>query len=162
MSSPDTEVRVLTASHDLDDYDILAMNMLSVAVPYQTTESLRKLIWAAMVTYVFGNSSVDHVIRRYGHLWEHRSHKSFESDARLLVLRSTQEDVAHIAERLEKTSVSPRLGAFVCEISALPLRGDLQGCLWASTARLHLRNGSGHSHVVGAVGLGARSTLHGR
>lgn len=118
MSSPDEEVRVLTVSHDLDDYDILAMKMLSVAVPYQTTESLRKLIWAAMVTYVFGNSSVDHVILRYGHLWEHRSDKSFESDARLLVLRGTQEDVALIAERLEKTSVSPRLG-HLCSRSAL-------------------------------------------
>ena len=118
MPSADTEVRVLTASHDLDDYDILAMNMLSVAVPYRATESLRKLIWAAMLTYVFGNSSVDHVIRRYGHLWERRGKKSFESDPRLLILRSTQEDVALIAEKLEKTSTSPRLG-HVCAKSAL-------------------------------------------
>ena len=118
MSSADTEVRFLTASHDLDDYDILAMNTLSVAVPYQTTESLRKLIWAAMVTYVFGNSSVDHVIRRYGHLWEHRSDKSFESDQRLLILRSTQDDVTRVAEKLEETSTSPKLG-HVCAKSAL-------------------------------------------
>jgi hypothetical protein len=120
MSSADndTEVRVLTASHDLDDYDILAMNTLSVAVPYRTTESLRKLIWAAMVTYVFGNSSVDHVIRSYGNLWEHRRDKSFESDPRLLILRSTQEAVMRIAETLEKTSTSPRLG-HVCAKPAL-------------------------------------------
>lgn len=118
MSSANTEVRVLTASHDLDDYDILAMRTLSVAVPYRTTESLRKLIWAAMVTYVFGNSSVDHVIRRYGHLWENRIDKSFESDTRLLILRSTQEDVTYIAEKLEKTSTSKKLG-HVCSKSAL-------------------------------------------
>jgi len=51
MSSTDTELRVLTVSHDLDDYDILATNNLSVAVPYKTTETLRKLIWAAMVAF---------------------------------------------------------------------------------------------------------------
>jgi hypothetical protein len=118
MSSADTEVRYLTASHDLDDYDILAMETLSVAVPYKTTESLRRLIWAAMVTYVFGNSSVDHVIRRYGHLWERRADKSFESDPRLLILRNTQEDVKYIAEALEKTSISQTLG-HVCAKSAL-------------------------------------------
>ena len=118
MSSADAEVRVLTASHDLDDYDILATNTLSVAVPYRTTESLRKLIWAAMVTYAFGNSSVDHVLRRYGHLWEHRDDKSFESDPRLLLLRSTQEDVTHIAGQLEKVNPSPKLG-HVCAKSAL-------------------------------------------
>lgn len=118
MLSTNPEVRLLTTSHDLDDYDILTMNMLSVAVPYKTTESLRKLLWAAMVTYIFGNSSVDHVIRRYGHLWQHRGDKSFESDPRLLALRSTQEDVTHIAERLEKASTSPKLG-HVCAKSAL-------------------------------------------
>lgn len=102
----DTEVRVLAKTHDLDDYDILTINALSVAVPYQTTESLRKLIWAAMVTYVFGNSSVDHVVRRYGHLWDHHANKSFEKDSRLLILRGTYEDVAQIAEKLETITAS--------------------------------------------------------
>ena len=72
MPEPDQEVRFLTASHDLDDYDVISTQTLSVAVPYKTTEGLRKLIWAAMVTYIFGNTSVDHVIRRYGGLWETR------------------------------------------------------------------------------------------
>ena len=71
-----------------------------------------------MVTYVFGNSSVDHVIRRYGHLWEHREDKSFEADPRLLVLRATYEDVAEIASALENTSASSQLG-HVCAKSAL-------------------------------------------
>jgi len=53
MSTSDAELHILTASEDLDDYDILAINTLSVAVPYRTTESFRKLIWAAMVTYMF-------------------------------------------------------------------------------------------------------------
>lgn len=118
MPSADNEVRVLIASDDLDDYDILAMKTLSVAIPYKATESLRKLIWAAMATYVFGNSSVDHVIRRYGHLWERRSNKSFESDPRLLILRGTQEDVSLIAETLENIDTSPSLGQ-VCAKSAL-------------------------------------------
>jgi len=118
MSSDPVEVRVLTASHDLDDYDILSMNALSVAVPYKTTESLRKLLWAAMVTYVFGNSSVDHVIRRYSHLWERREDKSFETDPRLLALRATYEDVEGIASALEKASTPSHLGQ-ICAKSAL-------------------------------------------
>ena len=118
MSSDIPEVRYLTASDDLDDYDILAMNTLSVAVPYKTTGGLRKLIWAAMVTYAFGNSSVDHVIRRYGHLWRQRSNRCFESDPLLLILRGNQEHVAHIAEKLEGTGRSVLLG-HVCAKSAL-------------------------------------------
>jgi hypothetical protein len=116
--SNDPDVRYLTASSDLDDYDILAINTLSVAVPYRTTESLRKLIWAAMVTYVFGNSSVDHVIRRYGHLWNKRTDQSFENDPLLLILRGNQEDIEHIAERLEKTVPTTQL-SHVCAKSAL-------------------------------------------
>jgi hypothetical protein len=111
------EEHVLTSSHDLDDYDVLSTNTLSVAVPYRSTESLRKLIWAAMVTYVFGNSSVDHVIRRYGHLWEHRANKSFETAPCLLILRATYEDVAQIANKLE-TVVTSRL-EHLCAKSAL-------------------------------------------
>jgi hypothetical protein len=119
MSSETIDVRVLTASHDLDDYDILEMSTLSVAVPYRTTESLRKLLWSAMLTYVFGNSSVDHVIRRYGHLWDKRKDKSFESDPCLLILRSTYEDVARIAVALEAVDLSDTTLGRICAKSAL-------------------------------------------
>lgn len=118
MSTSDEEIRVLTASRDLDDYDIISAGALSVAVPYQTTESLRKLIWATMMTYSFGNSSVDHVVRRYGGLWERRTDKSFESDPRILILRSIYEDVAAIAGRLQSVPSSDTLG-HVCAKSAL-------------------------------------------
>lgn len=118
MQAPNVEIRYLTASHDLDDYDLLSTETLSVAVPYKTTEGLRKLIWAAMVTYVFGNSSVDHVIRRYGHLWDKRTDKSFESDPRVLILRRTYEDVSTIADRLVKVEVTGSIGQ-VCAKSAL-------------------------------------------
>ena len=116
-SPPEPELRVLTSSGDLDDYDVLGMNTLSVAVPYETTESFRKLIWAAMVTYVFGNSSVDHVIRRYGNLWEKRKDKSFETDPTLLILRANQEDVARIAKNLEGSETSG--SGPICARSAL-------------------------------------------
>lgn len=112
------DIRYLTSSHDLDDYDILSTHTLSIAVPYKTTESLRKLIWAAMVTYVFGNSSVDHVTRRYGYLWDKRQDKSFETDPRVLLLRRTYEDVATVADRLQRTSAGDSLGQ-VCSKSAL-------------------------------------------
>jgi hypothetical protein len=59
-----------------------------------------------MVTYVFGNSSVDHVIRRYSHLWGHQANKSFEQDPQLLILREAYEDVAQIAEKLEAITTS--------------------------------------------------------
>lgn len=118
MSEDDPEIRYLTVNEDLDDYDILATRTLSVAVPYKTTEGLRKLIWAAMVTYGFGNSSVDHVAKRYGHLWDRRRDKSFESDPLLLILRGNQEDITQIAEKLEATNPGSRLGQ-LCAKSAL-------------------------------------------
>lgn len=118
MSEDDPEIRYLTSSEDLDDYDILATTTLSVAVPYETTESLRKIIWAAMVTYGFGNSSVDHVAKRYGHLWDRRRDKSFEMDPLILILRSNQQDISAIADTLEATTTGSRLGQ-VCAKSAL-------------------------------------------
>ena len=44
------DVHVITSSRDLDDYDIVSTKTLSVAVPNRTTESFRKLIWAAMAS----------------------------------------------------------------------------------------------------------------
>ena len=81
MSSNDSEeqdVRIITSSHDLDDYDIIATNLMSVAVPHQTNEEFRKMIWAAMVPYSAGNSSVDNVLRRWKVYWNRRSDKSFQ------------------------------------------------------------------------------------
>jgi hypothetical protein len=118
MPEDDPEIRYLTSSGDLDDYDILSTGNLSVAVPYTTTESLRRMIWAAMVTYGFGNSSVDHVAKRYGHLWERRRDKSFEVDPLLLILRSNQEAIRDIADTLEATKPGSSLGQ-ICAKSAL-------------------------------------------
>jgi hypothetical protein len=114
---PPEEVHVLTSSSDLDDYDILSTQTMSVAVPHSTTESFRKLIWAAMAAYGFGNSSVDHVMRRYGHLWDRRKDKSFERDARTLALRGVVTTVKEIADALDRVPVSG-LGQ-VCAKSAL-------------------------------------------
>jgi len=112
------ELRVLTSSRDLDDYDILMTNLLSVAVPHSTTEGFRKLIWAAMVTYGLGNSSVDNVIRRYDHMWDRRKDKSFQTDPRILALRTTAKLIHQIAESLEQTKIEPRLG-HICAKAAL-------------------------------------------
>ena len=78
MTSNDEDLQdleIITSSNDLDDYDILSTNLMSVAVPHQTSEEFRKMIWAAMVTYSMGNSSIDHVMRRYAFLWEKRHDK---------------------------------------------------------------------------------------
>lgn len=113
----DAEIHVITSSSDLDDYDILSTRMMSVAVPHTTTESFRKLIWAAMATYVFGNSSVDHVMRRYAYLWDRREGRSFEDDRRVLALRETVSIVKEIADALDRVSVKT-LGP-ICAKSAL-------------------------------------------
>ncbi len=119
MSEPnEIEFEVLTSSPDLDDYDILTTQMLSVAVPYQSTENFRKLIWAAMVTYAFGNKSVDHVIRRYEYLWDQRKDKSFEQDPNILILRETNETIKLVSDRLEKHITSDQLGE-ICTKAAL-------------------------------------------
>ena len=71
-----------------------------------------------MVTYSFGNQSVDHVMRRYGHLWEERENKSFETDQFLLILRSNNEAIANIADKLEGFSTTDKPGA-VCAKAAM-------------------------------------------
>jgi hypothetical protein len=112
------EVQVLTSSRDLDDYDIIATNLLSVAVPSQTTESYRKMIWAAMVTYGLGNSSVDHVMKRYGFMWDKRSDKGFERDPRLIALRDIVGIVAATADELDRLAPAASLGS-ICSKAAL-------------------------------------------
>lgn len=114
----ESDVGVFVSSHDLDDYDILSSMTLSVAVPYRTTESFRKVIWAAMTTYGLGNSSVDHVLRRYGHLWDSRSDKSFQRDSRIVALRTVCDTVDKISHALEEQQVERRLGP-ICAKAAL-------------------------------------------
>jgi hypothetical protein len=113
-----SELRVLTSSRDLDDYDILATMTLSVAVPHKTTESFRKMIWAAMATYGFGNSSVDHVMKRYGYLWDRRENKGFQRDPKTIALRSIASLVDEIAGELAHIAPSVGLGS-ICAKAAL-------------------------------------------
>jgi hypothetical protein len=115
---PDPELRVLTSSRDLDDYDILAMPMISAAVPHRTTESFRKLIWATMLTYAWGNTSVDYVLKRYAYLWEKKKNKSFQRDPRILALRDMVETVNHVANNLDELKLSGSLGR-ICARAAL-------------------------------------------
>ena len=121
--SDEIEVRLLTSSQDLDDYEILSIRTMSVAVPYQTTGSFRKIIWAAMVTYAFGNQSVDYVLRRYGGLWERKKKQSVERDPRVLLLRESSEMIKEISNRLAQYTPSDRLGdicskASLCRLEA--------------------------------------------
>jgi hypothetical protein len=113
-----TSTSTSTSSRDLDDYDILSTMTLSVAVPYRTTESFRKLIWAAMATYGFGNSSVDHVLRRYGFMWDRRADKSFQHEPRIIALRSIAEAANEIANALDRVTVGSGLGP-LCAKAAL-------------------------------------------
>lgn len=124
-----SDLRVLTSSRDLDDYDILSTMTLSVAVPHRTTESFRKLIWAAMATYGFGNSSVDHVMRRYGHLWDRRTVKSFQQDPRVIALREFAELIKEVADALDRVKPAPGLGR-LCSKAAL-----CRGCVKTRRSR---------------------------
>jgi hypothetical protein len=114
----DPEWRVLTSSRDLDDYDILAMPMISAAVPHKTTESFRKMIWATMLTYAWGNTSVDHVLKRYAHLWEKRKHQSFQRDPRILALREMVGVVDQVANKLDEVELTGGAGR-ICARAAL-------------------------------------------
>jgi hypothetical protein len=114
----EVELRVLTSSRDLDDYDILALNMISAAVPHNTTESFRRLIWGAMVTYAFGNTSVDHVLRRYDYIWQRFKRHAYEVTPQILALRKMVITVDRIANALESKNVGDAFGP-VCAKSAL-------------------------------------------
>lgn len=113
-----SEVRVFKSSSDLDDYDILLLHTISAAVPHTSTESFRKFIWAAMVTYSFNNKSVDHVMRRYHWAWERCKKNVFEKNPRILILRELVALVNQIAERLEERKDQNTLGQ-ICAKAAL-------------------------------------------
>lgn len=112
------ETHVLTSSRDLDDYDIIATNLLSVAVPHQTADGFRKMIWAAMVAYGFGNASVDHVLKRYGFIWDQRSDKGFQRDPRVIALREIADIAAEIAVELGRVTTTAAAGQ-ICSKAAL-------------------------------------------
>jgi hypothetical protein len=114
----DIEIRVLTSTRDLDDYDVLALNTISAAVPHKTSDGLRKLIWAAMVAHMFGNKSVDHVLRRYEHLWERFRPHARETSPQILALRQMAAQVDAIASALERVDPGALIGQ-ICAKSAL-------------------------------------------
>jgi hypothetical protein len=111
------KLHVLTSSHDLDDYDIISSNTMSIAVPHRASNSFRKLLWAAMVTYGFGNTSVDHVLRRYGPLWERTVSRSLQGDPRLAALREIVNAIKQIARELDR--VKPIGSGPICARAAL-------------------------------------------
>lgn len=117
MSSAD-DVRVVTRSSDLDDYDIISIQSISAAVPHKTTESFRHYIWAAMATYAFGNKSVDHVMRQYDYIWQRVRNGVFEKNPRILLLRSMMEKIQTISNDLEMKETKNEL-CFVCSKAAL-------------------------------------------
>lgn len=114
----EVEVRVLTTSRDLDDYDILSIMPISAAVPHQTTESFRKYIWAAMVTYAFGNKSIDHVMSKYDYMWQHFKESAFERNPQILILRELVELIDEIASDLESFEVESSTSK-ICSKAAL-------------------------------------------
>ena len=114
----DIEVHVLTSSQDLDDYDVLALRNISAAVPHKTSDSFRKLIWAAMVTYAFGNKSIDYTLRRYDWLWEKFKPHARETNPQFLALRAMMVYVDHASSALEKAE-APTSSGQICAKYAL-------------------------------------------
>lgn len=112
------DVRIMTRSRDLDDYDILSIASISAAVPHKTNESFRHFIWAAMSTYAFGNKSIDHVMKRYDYVWQRYRKGIFEHNPRILLLRRLMEIIQQASSRLESNDIKDDLG-LICAKSAL-------------------------------------------
>jgi len=117
QSPPDEETRVLYSSNDLDDYDVLVTQTLSVAVPHHATKAFRRLIWGAIATYSLGNESVDHVLRRYECEWQ-QFYEGCKELSQIGALRNTTEIVDAIAQVLEAVDPGSSVGR-ICAKSAL-------------------------------------------
>jgi hypothetical protein len=113
----DAETRVLSSSGDLDDYDILSNGILSAAVPHNTTDSFRRLIWGALATYSLGNESVDHVLRRYDYEWQQFRNGNKERP-QISALRRVTEIVNATAHLLEDVDPGASVGR-ICAKAAL-------------------------------------------
>jgi len=118
LDNESVEVRVITKSRDLDDYDILSIQSLSAAVPHETTESFRHFIWAAMATYAFGNKSIDNVMKNYDYIWQRYKKGVFENNPRILLLRSMTKEIKQAADALEAIEIEDNLSQ-ICAKAAL-------------------------------------------
>ena len=118
MNDEALDVRIMTRSRDLDDYDILSIQAISAAVPHQTSESFRHYIWAAMATYAFGNKSIDHVMKRYDYIWQRYRKGIFESNPRIMLLREMAKKIELAAHALEETEIESDL-PLICAKAAL-------------------------------------------
>lgn len=112
------ELHLITSSRDLDDYDVLIVGNISAAIPHEATESLRRFIWGSLVTYQFGNTSIDHVLRRYDYLWERYKADAKGVDPHISLLRTMVKKVNDVSIALEAVEVSGTV-AEVCVKSAL-------------------------------------------
>jgi hypothetical protein len=118
-----THLRHLRSTRDLDDYEILATRTISAAIPKGSDKEYRRYIWGAMVTYAFGNSSIDYVLRRYNHNWE-IFNKSFEASkqgiAPLRVVVEAIEEVVGLLEAIDPGASKGRIcaKAALCRLEA--------------------------------------------
>lgn len=126
MDDESLDIRLMTKSRDLDDYDILSIQSLSAAVPHKTTESFRHFIWAAMATYAFGNKSIDHVMKQYDSIWQRYKTGIFEKNPRILLLREMVEKVEALANRLENTDVGDSLNRICAKASLIRLEASFK------------------------------------
>ncbi len=114
-------IGVIGQERDLDDYDVLTLPMISAAVPYYSDEEYRKYIWAAMVTYAWGNKSVDHTLKYYKKGWEiYKKNYLEQQNPRIILLRELIQTINKISNKLESINTNKKHNlSYICSRSAL-------------------------------------------
>lgn len=54
----------------LFELDLIGDPLFTIGVPATAPGEFKRMVFAAAKTYVMGNSSVDYMLRQYGHLWD--------------------------------------------------------------------------------------------
>src|ERR1043165_1313507 len=54
---------------ELCDLDFLWNSQFVIGVPASFPDRFKKMVFAAGITYILGNKSIDHVLKKYGEAW---------------------------------------------------------------------------------------------
>jgi len=62
--------QALLVTTDFDEMEFVGTGPLSIGMPFDAPQEFKSMLLAAATCYLWGNSSVDHVLRRYPEMLE--------------------------------------------------------------------------------------------
>jgi hypothetical protein len=100
--------QALLVTTDFDEMEFVGTGPLSIGMPFDAPQQFKSMLLAAATCYLWGNSSVDHVLRRYPKMLQ-RARPTEEERQLQQTLRAAKLHVAsisHVASKFGKAKVN--------------------------------------------------------